>query len=63
MADLTEADVRALAAALALPLTPEDAAEVTHRLNAFIEALAPLAELNAEGVDAAPAPVDPDRAF
>lgn len=62
MADLTEAEVRALAQALQLPLTADDAAEVTHRLNAFIEALAPLAELNAEGVDAAPAPVDPDRA-
>jgi hypothetical protein len=62
MADLTEAEVRALAQALQLPLTAEDAAEVTHRLNAFIEALAPLAELNAEDIDAAPAPVDPDRA-
>ena len=50
MADLTEAEVRALAQALQLPLTAEDAVEVTHRLNAFIEALAP------------PAPVDPDRA-
>ncbi len=54
--------MRALAQALQLPLTAEDAAEVTHRLNAFIEALEPLAELNAEGMDAAPAPVDPDRA-
>jgi hypothetical protein len=62
MADLTEAEVRALAQALQLPLTAEDAVEVTHRLNAFIEALAPLAELNAADIDAAPAPVDPDRA-
>jgi Asp-tRNA(Asn)/Glu-tRNA(Gln) amidotransferase C subunit len=62
MADLTEAEVRALARALQLPLTVEDAAEVTHRLNAFIEALAPLAELDADGMDAAPVPVDPDRA-
>jgi hypothetical protein len=62
MADLTEAEVRALALALQLPLTAADAVEVTHRLNAFIEALAPLAELNAEDIDAAPAPVDPDRA-
>ena len=61
MADLTEAEVRALAQALELLLTDEDAVEVTHRLNAFIEALVPLAELNAEGVDAAQAPVDPDR--
>jgi Asp-tRNA(Asn)/Glu-tRNA(Gln) amidotransferase C subunit len=62
MADLTDAEVRALAQALQLPLTAEDAVEVTHRLNAFIEALAPLAELDAAGVDAAPAPVDPDGA-
>ena len=41
MADLTESEVRALAHALELPLTDEDAAEVTHRLNAFIEALTP----------------------
>ena len=60
MADLTEAEVRALAHSLQLPMTAEDAAEVTHRLNAFIEALAPLADLDIEGVDAAPAPVDPD---
>jgi hypothetical protein len=61
MADLTEAQVRALAQALELPLTDADATEVTHRLNAFIDALAPLAALDTP-VDAAPAPVDPDRA-
>ena len=61
MADLTEAEVRALASALKLPLTAADALEVTHRLNAFIEALAPLAELGSDDVDAVPAPVDPDR--
>ena len=60
MADLTESQVRALAAALELPMTDEDAAEVTHRLNAFIEALAPLVELPADGLEAVPAPVDPD---
>ena len=60
MADLTEKDVRALAQALELPLTAEDAAEVTHRLNAFIEALAPLAELPPGGPEPTPAPVDPD---
>ena len=37
MADLTEAEVRALAQALELLLTDEDAVEVTHRLNAFID--------------------------
>jgi hypothetical protein len=61
MADLTESDVRALARALELPLTDADAAEVTHRLNAFIEALAPLVELEG-GEEATPAPVDPDAA-
>jgi len=61
MADLTESEVRALARALELPLTDEDAAEVTHRLNAFIEALAPLVELEG-GPEATPAPVDPDGA-
>jgi len=62
MADLTETQVRALAEALELPLTAEDAAEVTHRLNAFIDALAPLAELDTQKVDGFQAPVDPDRA-
>ena len=62
MADLSENEVRALARALDLPLTDGDAVEVTHRLNAFIEALAPLAELDTAGVEATPAPVDPDAA-
>ena len=61
MADLTESEVRALARALELPMTDGDAAEVTHRLNAFIEALAPLLELP-DVVDAPSAPVDPDGA-
>ncbi|HTO10750.1 MAG TPA: hypothetical protein VMQ51_04200 [Candidatus Binatia bacterium] len=60
MADLSESEVRALARALELPLTDADAAEVTHRLNAFIEALEPLVALDAGGPDATPAPVDPD---
>jgi hypothetical protein len=67
MPDLTESQVRALAQALELPLLPDDAAEVTHRLNAFMDALAPLAALEAQGPDPAPAPIDPDapsdRAF
>ena len=62
MPELTESQVRALAEALDLPLTPADAVEVTHRLNAFIEALAPLADLPPGGPDPVPAPVDPDRA-
>ena len=60
MADLTQSEVRALARALDLPMTDEDAAEVTHRLNAFIQSLAPLVERDATGMDATPAPVDPD---
>jgi len=62
MAELTEDQVRALAHALDLPLTPEDAVEVTHRLNAFIEALLPLAELPPGGPEPVPAPIDPDGA-
>jgi len=61
MTELTESQVRALAQALQLPLTDGDAAEVTHRLNAFIEALEPLTELPSSGAEAAPAPIDPDR--
>lgn len=60
MADLTEAQVQALAGALELPMTAEDTTEVTHRLNAFFEALAPLAELSMDAPEAAPAPIDPD---
>jgi hypothetical protein len=62
MPELTEAQVRALAEALELPMTPDDAAEVTHRLNAFIEALAPLADLPSGGPEPVPAPIDPDGA-
>jgi hypothetical protein len=52
--DLTPEQVGALAAALDLPVTPDDLAEVTHRLNALIEALAPLAELPLETVEPVP---------
>ena len=45
MADLTRDEVAALAGALGLPAGPDDIAEVTHRLNALLEALAPLADL------------------
>ena len=62
MADLSEAQVRALAQALELTLTVEDLTEVTHRLNAFIEALAPLADLPPGGPEPVPAPIDPDGA-
>jgi hypothetical protein len=60
MPDLTTADVQAMAAALELPVTPEDLVEVRHRLNAFLEALAPLAGLPLLG--AAPVPTLPASA-
>jgi hypothetical protein len=52
--DLTTEQVGALAAALGLPVTADDVAEVTHRLNALIDALAPLAELPLETVEPLP---------
>jgi len=54
MSDLSTEQVGALAAALGLPVTPDDVAEVTHRLNALIEALEPLAELPLETVEPVP---------
>ena len=57
-ADLTPADVRALAAALGLALAGDDLEEVTHRLNAMRDALAPLADLPL--ATALPAPPAPD---
>ena len=54
MTDLTTEQVGALAAALGLPVTPDDLSEVTHRLNALIDALAPLAELPLETVEPVP---------
>jgi hypothetical protein len=59
--DLTTEQVAALAAALGLPLTPDDLAEVTHRLNALAEALAPLSDLPLETVE--PVPALPDEPF
>ena len=56
--DLTPAEVAALAAAYGLHLTGEDLTEVTHRLNAMRDALAPLAALPLESVT--PAPPSPD---
>ena len=40
MNELSADQVRAMGAALGLPMTPDDASEVTHRLNALLEALA-----------------------
>jgi len=58
MPDLSPTDVRALAAAAGLSLTDEDLAEVTHRVNAFVDALAPLAGLPLDTVE--PWPVAPE---
>ena len=54
MPDLTPADVQALAAAFGLRLAGEDLTEVTHRLNAMRDALAPLADLPLDTVLPAP---------
>ena len=51
MSDLTPSHVAALAAALGLPVTPDDLVEVTHRLNALVEALEPLAALPLETIE------------
>jgi hypothetical protein len=60
MPDLTQAEVAALASAAGLPMTPDDLVEVTHRLNAFLEALAPLTALPLDAVDPVPfLPLDP----
>ena len=56
---LTTDQVAAMAAALGLPVTPDDVAEVTHRLNALLEALAPLADLPLDAVE--PVPLAPDE--
>jgi hypothetical protein len=58
MADLAPTDVQALAAAFGLTLAGDDLTEVTHRLNAMRDALAPLGELPLDSV--APAPPSAD---
>jgi hypothetical protein len=52
--DLDPTDVRKLAAALGLTLTDDDLGEVTHRLNAMRDALAPLAALPLDTAEPAP---------
>ena len=59
MPDLTQAEVAALASAAGLPVTPDDLVEVTHRLNAFLEALAPLAALPLDTAEPVPFNVSP----
>jgi hypothetical protein len=60
MADLSLAEVRALAAAVGLSLTDDDLAEVTHRVNAFVDALAPLAALPLDTVEPLPLAPEPE---
>jgi aspartyl-tRNA(Asn)/glutamyl-tRNA(Gln) amidotransferase subunit A len=59
MSALTSERVRHLTAALDLDLSGDDLAEVTHRLNAFLVALAPLADLPLASVEPVPAWVPP----
>lgn len=57
--ELSPAEVRALAEAAGLPLDDDDdLAEITHRVNAFLEALAPLSTLPLATVE--PLPIAPD---
>jgi hypothetical protein len=58
MTDLTPDQVRALAQAAGMRLTDDDLAEVTHRVNAFVEALTPLGALPLDTVE--PLPVEPE---
>lgn len=58
--DLSPQDVRNLAQALGLDLAPEDLTEITHRLNGFLDALAPLQALPLDTVEPVPAPPEPE---
>jgi hypothetical protein len=55
---LSRQQVSAVARVLELPMTAEDLAEVTHRLNGLLEALAPLAALPLDTVEPVPVPRD-----
>lgn len=54
MSNLTTDHVAAVAAALGLQVASDDLVEVTHRLNALIEVLEPLAALQLETVEPTP---------
>lgn len=58
MSELTSTHVRALAEALKLTLQPDDADEITHRLNAFFHALAPIGDLPLDEFE--PSPLTPE---
>jgi len=59
MTDLTPAQVGALVDALGIPVAGGDVAEVTHRLNALVDALAPLHDLPLGEVEPNPLPPEP----
>ncbi|HVQ78220.1 MAG TPA: amidase [Candidatus Binatia bacterium] len=56
MSDLSTRSVRAFANALRLPMAPGDLDEVTHRLNAFVAAMAPVGALPLDAVEPVPLP-------
>ena len=58
MEELSPEQVEAMAGALGLPMSPDDLAEVTHRLNALLEALEPLGELPLGEVEPVPVVFD-----
>ena len=59
MLDLTPDQVAAMAAAAGLAISGDDLLEVTHRLNAYLEALGPLADLPLDTVEPTPFGVSP----
>ena len=60
MTPLSTAEVGALLETLGFSATAEDIAEVTHRLNAFASALAPLSALDLSGAAPPAAALDLD---
>ena len=58
MQELTTSDIQAMAAAVGLSLGADDLVEVTHRVNALLEALAPLADLPLDTVEPYPVLLD-----
>ncbi len=61
MAALTPEDVGHLAASLSLPMIEDDAVEIAHRLNAFLDALAALDALPLERAEPWPTRGDVSR--
>jgi hypothetical protein len=60
--ELTTEQVAALADSIGLAVPSDDVAEVTHRLNALLEALAPLAALPLDSVEPRPPALDAPEA-